>query len=111
MIRLCDCASPSCCRLLQRLAQAAPAPIVKHVDASGGGYYDTDDHGIDIVIAADGKWEWKDYDDPRLMAEEGRLTSEEAVAVMRCAHQVAADLDAGRRWWSVWDEWEPPKGI
>ena len=87
------------------------APIVKHVYASGGGYYDTDDHGIDIVIAADGKWEWKDHDDPRLMAEEGRLTSEEAVAVMRCAHQVAADLDAGRRWWSVWDEWEPPKGI
>lgn len=86
------------------------APIVKHVDASGGGCYDTDDHGVDIVVAADGDWEWKDYDDPRLMVEEGRLTSDEADAIMRCAHGVAADLDAGRRWWCVWDKWElsPP---
>ncbi len=83
------------------------APIVKHVDASGGGCYDTDDHGIDIVIAADGTWQWKDYDDPHLMVAEGRLTSYEVDAVMACAHQVADDLDAGRRWWSVWDDWAP----
>lgn len=83
------------------------APVVKHVDASGGGCYDTDDHGIDIVLPADGTWEWKDYDDPQLMVVEGRLTADEAAEIMRCAHAVAVDLDAGRRWWSRWDDWTP----
>jgi len=36
------------------------APIVRHPDATGGGAYDTDDHGIDIVVPADGSpWQWK----------------------------------------------------
>lgn len=85
------------------------APIVKHVDALGGGCYDTDDHGIDIVIPVGGTWEWKDYGDPRLMIAEGRITSDQADAIMRCAHDVAADLEAGRRWWSKWDDWVPPR--
>ena len=29
-------------------------PIVRHPDGTGGGSYDTDDHGIDIVVPADG---------------------------------------------------------
>lgn len=83
------------------------SPIVKHVDGSGGGCYDTDDHGVDIVIPAGRAWQWKDYDDPASMVAEGRLTSDEAAAVMQAAHEVAADLDAGRRWWSDWDGWSP----
>lgn len=41
------------------------APFVRHPDGTGGGSFDTDDHGLDIVVPADGsKWRWKDLDDP-----------------------------------------------
>lgn len=83
------------------------APIVKDVDASGGGSYDTDDHGIDIVIPAGGTWSWKDYDDPQLMEGEGRIASGQAEAIMKCAVEVASDIDAGRCWWSAWEDWTP----
>ena len=83
------------------------APVVKHVDAVGGGCYDTDDHGIDIVIQPGGSWSWKDYDDPRLMVTEGRLDPGQAEAILRCAHEVAADIDAGRCQWRARDTWAP----
>jgi hypothetical protein len=84
------------------------APVVRHVDDSGGGSYDTGDHGLDIVIAGDGSgWEWKDMADPAAMVASGRITSEERAQIMAAATTVARQLDQGIRWWSAWDDWEP----
>lgn len=82
---------------------------VRHVDADGGGCFDTLDHGIDIVIPPDagGVWSWKDYDDPARLVELGRLSRAEADEVMRAAHAVADELDSGRMWWSEWTRWQP----
>lgn len=84
------------------------ARVVRHVDAAGGGCYDTADHGIDIVVPADGSpWRWKDVDDPAGMAAAGRITPAEAEQVHRDAQAVAALLDAGMLWWAGWEAWAP----
>ena len=81
-------------------------PIIKHADPL---CFDTDDHGIDIVIPSDGSgWYWKDYDDPEQYVVDGRFTREKADEVMQYAHQVAAEISAGPCWWSAWDDWSPP---
>lgn len=73
----------------------SPLAIVKQVDEFGGGCYDTNDYGLDVVISP--AWEWKDYGDPHLMVAEGRRKSDETAAVMRAAHEATADLSAERR--------------
>ncbi|MDT7572894.1 MAG: hypothetical protein QOE05_3068 [Actinomycetota bacterium] len=84
------------------------APIVRPEDGRGGGSFDTDDHGIDIVIPVDGSpWQWKDVDDPARHVATGRTTQAEADQIMSDAAAVAADLDSGRRWWTEWDSWSP----
>jgi hypothetical protein len=80
------------------------APYVRHDDG-----YDTDDHGIDVVIPADGSpWRWKDVDDPAAMVRSGRITAAQHEQIRRDAAAFAALLDAGERWWSAWDAWCPP---
>jgi hypothetical protein len=68
---------------------------------------DTLDHGVDIVVAADGRWHWKDLDDVAGQVADGRLTVEEAAAVWRETERVAALLDGpvGDRWWEDWASW------
>lgn len=84
------------------------APIVRRPDGTGGGGFDTDDHGIDIVVPADGSpWRWKDADDPEAMAAAGRITTAEAEQIHAVADAVAARLDADDRWWAPWDTWQP----
>lgn len=84
------------------------APLVRHPDGSGGGAYDTDDHGIDIVVPADGSpWQWKDLDDPAAMVASGRITAAEAERIHADAHAVADLLDTDTRWWASWDSWTP----
>jgi predicted RNA-binding protein associated with RNAse of E/G family len=84
------------------------APIVRRPDGTGGGKFDTDDHGIDLVIPADGSpWRWKDVDDPEAMAAAGRITTAEAEQIHADADAVAALLDADDRWWQPWDRWRP----
>ena len=80
-----------------------PAP-----DGTGGGGFDTDDHGIDIVVPADGSpWRWKDVDDPEAMAAAGRITTAAAEQIHAAAAAVAALLDTADRWWQRWDTWCP----
>lgn len=79
------------------------APLVR-----GATWFETTDHGIDIVIAPDGSWSWKDVADVAEQVRIGRLDATTADEVHRRAQAVAADLDAGRRWWSAWDGWTPP---
>ncbi len=84
------------------------APMVRRPDGAGGGGYDTDDHGLDIVVPADGTpWQWKDFDDPAAMAGTGRITSAEAQQIHADARAVAELLDADDRWWAGWDDWIP----
>ena len=84
------------------------APVVRHPDGTGGGSFDTDDHGLDIVVPADGSpWRWKDLDDPAAMATEGRITAAQAEQVHADGRAVAALIDTDARWWAAWDGWTP----
>lgn len=74
-------------------------PLQRHPDASGGGSFDTGDHGMDIVVPADGSpRRRKDFADPAAMVDAGRLTPAEAVEVYADARAVAGLLDADTRW-------------
>ncbi len=65
--------------------------------------YDTSDLELDIWIPDGGPWQWKDLELLDDRVAEGRFTRQEADAVLEDGRRVAADLDAGRRWWD--DEW------
>ncbi len=73
------------------------------------GGVDTLDHGVDIVVAADGRWRWKDLDDVAEQVATGRLTAAEADEVWRETERVAAVLDgpASGHWWAGWASWRP----
>jgi Protein of unknown function (DUF402) len=74
------------------------------------GGVDTLDHGLDIVVAADGSWVWKDREHVAEQVATGRLTGAEADEVWREAERVAAllDGDPAARWWESWSGWRPP---
>jgi hypothetical protein len=65
--------------------------------------FDTLDNVLDIVVGLDGSWEWKDWEELDEWVGRGRYTEEEVAAIRVEGRRVAADLDAGRRWWG--DEW------
>lgn len=70
--------------------------------------YDTQDLELDIWIPLEGPWQWKDADvlDERIY--EGRYTMEQVESTWSEGRRVAAELDAGRRWWDPWWAlWEP----
>jgi Protein of unknown function (DUF402) len=69
---------------------------------------DTEDHELDIVIQPNGTWRFKDEErvDPWIAL--GRWTEDEVAAIRAEGDRIAAELEAGRRWWSDdWAEWEP----
>jgi hypothetical protein len=80
-------------------------PLVRHPAG-----VDTLDHGVDIVVAADGGWTWKDREDVAEQVATGRLTAAEAAAVWRETERAVLELDAGPAswWWSAWSAWRPP---
>lgn len=63
------------------------------------GGYDTQDLELDIWVPDDGPWQWKDRELLEQRVREGRFTPEQAAHTRAEAARVAADLDAGRRWW------------
>jgi hypothetical protein len=70
--------------------------------------YDTQDLELDIWVPANGAWEWKDDELLDERVREGRFTPEQAAAVRAEGRRVAAELDAGRRWWDAsWADWRP----
>lgn len=70
--------------------------------------YDTQDLELDIWIPADGAWEWKDADVLEERIAEGRFTAAQVEEIWAEGRRVAADLDAGLRWWDpFWALWEP----
>jgi len=70
---------------------------------------DTLDHGVDIVVAADDRWEWKDREHVAEQVAAGRLSPAEAEAVWGETERVADLLDGGRAawWWAGWTDWHP----
>ncbi|RDI53950.1 hypothetical protein DFR68_10270 [Nocardia mexicana] len=73
----------------------------------GENYFDTDDHGLDIVVG-DGTWTWKDRDDVANQVAGGRITQAEADSVWREADRVASALNRGDCWWTPrWQDWKP----
>jgi hypothetical protein len=82
------------------------APIVRR--DSG---FDTDDHGLDLVVHPDGRREWKDVEDLSELVTSGRMTGEEVVGVLHAAAAVIGQLDANEGpWWAGWTDWHPPSG-
>jgi hypothetical protein len=79
------------------------APVVRHPDG-----FDTDDHGLDLIVHPDGRWEWKDVDHLAEMVTSGRMTRDEVVGVLHAAAGVADLLRTDDRWWAPWDDWTPP---
>lgn len=70
--------------------------------------YDTQDLELDIVVSTDGSWAWKDDELLEERIREGRFTAEQVAEIRTVGAAVAADLDAGRRWWSDdWASWAP----
>jgi hypothetical protein len=70
--------------------------------------FDTQDLELDLVIRPDGTWRWKDDELLDAWVERGRFTAEEVETIRAEGARVAAELEAGRRWWSdEWAAWEP----
>jgi Protein of unknown function (DUF402) len=70
--------------------------------------FDTQDLELDIVIDLDGAWTYKDDELLEEAVARGRWTRPEIAAIRREGAAVAAELAAGRRWWSDdWATWEP----
>ena len=70
--------------------------------------FDTQDLELDIVIALDGSWRFKDDEELEPWIERGRWTREEVEAIRAEGRRIGAELDASRRWWSDrWAVWEP----
>jgi uncharacterized protein DUF402 len=69
---------------------------------------DTQDHELDIVIQLDGSWQFKDEEWLDEWVRLGRWTEAEVAAIRAEGERIAAELDAGERWWSdAWATWEP----
>ena len=74
----------------------------------GDGSIETFDHELDILVSADGTWEFKDDELLDERVREGRFTPAEAAAIRATARQVVDDLEHGRRWWGdEWSTWAP----
>ena len=82
------------------------APVVRHAGA-----FDTDDHGLDLVLQPDGRREWKDVEHLSELVTSGRMTGPEVVDVLHAAAGVISLLDAEEApWWAAWSAWHPPTG-
>ncbi len=70
--------------------------------------YDTQDLELDIWVPLDAPWQWKDDELLDQRVREGRFTPEQAERIRAVGARIAADLDAGRRWWrDDWATWTP----
>jgi len=78
------------------------APIVRRVNA-----FETDDHGLDLIVSPDGAREWKDVDDLHRQRAQGRIDLNRVGRVLAAAAEVTDLLDTGTEWWKPWAEWKP----
>jgi hypothetical protein len=70
--------------------------------------FDTQDLELDLVVEPDGSWRFKDDEHLEPWIERGRWTAADVAAIRAEGARIAAELDAGRRWWDEgWAAWEP----
>ena len=70
--------------------------------------FDTQDLELDLWVPRDGGWEYKDDEKLEGWVERGRWTDSEVAGIRRTGAAIAADFDAGRRWWrDEWVSWKP----
>jgi hypothetical protein len=65
--------------------------------------FDTQDHELDIVIAPDGSWHWKDEQELEDWVGRGRFTADEVAAIRREGERVVAEWPFP----TGWEEWRP----
>ena len=78
------------------------APVVRRPDG-----FETDDHGLDLIVHPDGRREWKDVADLHRQRVTGRIDERTVGLVLAAAADVTDQLDANTHWWSPWDGWTP----
>jgi hypothetical protein len=78
------------------------APIVRTPEG-----FATDDHGLDLIVHADGRREWKDVPDLHWQRVAGRIDAGTVGDVLAAAADVTELLDSNTQWWSRWDGWTP----
>ncbi len=65
--------------------------------------FDTADHILDITVALDGTWNWKDEDEFAEAIEYGRFTPEEAAGIRLQGERVISLIESGA--WPFLPEW------
>ena len=70
--------------------------------------FDSEDHVLDITIAPDLSWSWKDEDELAEAVRIGRFSAAEAAKIRREGERVVAAIEA-RTWplGSGWETWKP----
>jgi hypothetical protein len=70
--------------------------------------FDSADHALDVKIAPDRTWSWKDEDEFESVQERGVITPAEAVAIRAEGERVIAAVEANH--WPFdagWEQWRP----
>lgn len=65
--------------------------------------FDTADHELDLWIASDGSWQWKDEEEIEVLVNQGHFTLERAEAVRSEGERVVAEWPFP----TGWEEWRP----
>ncbi len=70
--------------------------------------FDTNDHTLDIVVAPDSRWSWKDVDDFDARVQQGMYSPEFAAAIRADAAGVIATIESRRPPFpGEWQTWQP----
>jgi len=70
--------------------------------------FDTKDLELDIVIAPDGSWEFKDVELLWQRHDEGRFTLIEVRRILELGEDIGEMIDSGHWWWDrSWTTWAP----
>jgi hypothetical protein len=70
--------------------------------------FDTTDHALDIVVAPDRSWRWKDDDDLQEGVEVGLYTARQASAIRSEGERVVERIEAGTAPFEEgWENWRP----
>ena len=70
--------------------------------------YDSQDLILDVWIAVDEPWSFKDVEQVEERVQDGRLLERQANAIRSLGAEIGAMLDRGERWWDErWSSFEP----
>ncbi|MEX0781046.1 MAG: DUF402 domain-containing protein, partial [Dehalococcoidia bacterium] len=74
--------------------------------------FDTNDHMLDILVAPDLSWKWKDEDVVADFLARGVYSAEFAAAIRAEGERVAAAIEGrGSPFCDAWDCWAPPPSV